>query len=99
MVKTRIWPSEASEKPKHPTSKPVGVWSWFVERGSIHVGGLVFDPFLGSGTTLIACEKLGRRCYGMEIEPRYCDVTIQRWENYTGKKAELCEDVNQNQPN
>ena len=48
----------------------------------------VLDPFLGSGTTMIACEKLGRRCYGMEIEPRYVDVAVRRWEEYTGKEAE-----------
>ena len=47
----------------------------------------VYDPFLGSGTTLIACEQLGRRCYGLEIEPLYCDVTVKRWETLTGKKA------------
>ena len=50
-------------------------------------GGLVCDPFCGSGTTLIAAEKLGRRCYGMEIEPRYCDVIVERWQQFTGKKA------------
>jgi hypothetical protein len=49
--------------------------------------GDVFDPFLGSGSTLIACEKLGRKCYGMEIDPHYCDVIIKRWEDFTGKKA------------
>ena len=43
----------------------------------------VYDPYLGSGTTLIACEKLNRICYGMEIEPKYCDVIIQRYCNYT----------------
>jgi 16S rRNA G966 N2-methylase RsmD len=51
--------------------------------------GIVTDPFLGSGSTLIACEKLGRRCYGMEIDPHYCDVIIQRFENFTGKTAIL----------
>ena len=45
------------------------------------------DPFLGSGSTLIACEKTGRKCYGMEIDPHYCDVIVKRWEEYTGKKA------------
>ena len=49
----------------------------------------VFDPFLGSGTTIIACEQVGRRCCGMEISPAYCDVIVQRWEAFTGKKAEL----------
>jgi DNA modification methylase len=47
----------------------------------------ILDPFLGSGTTLIACEKLDRICYGMEIEPRYVQVAIERWQNYTGQKA------------
>jgi len=49
----------------------------------------VYDPFLGSGTTLIAAEQLGRRCYGCEIDPRYCDVIVSRWEKLTGKKAEV----------
>jgi DNA modification methylase len=49
----------------------------------------VLDSFLGSGTTLIACEKLDRVCYGMEIEPRYVDVAVKRWEDFVGKKAVL----------
>ena len=52
-------------------------------------GDLVLDSFLGSGTTLIAAEQLGRKCYGMEISPAYCDVIVKRWENLTGKKAVL----------
>jgi len=52
-------------------------------------GDLVLDPFLGSGSTLIACEKTGRYCYGMELDPHYCDVIIKRWEEYTGKTAEV----------
>jgi len=51
-------------------------------------GESVYDPFLGSGTTLIAAEQLGRKCYGIEISPAYCDVIVQRWENLTGNKAE-----------
>ena len=51
--------------------------------------GIVYDPFLGSGTTLIAAEQLGRKCYGMEISPAYCDVIVKRWENLTGEKAVL----------
>jgi DNA modification methylase len=53
--------------------------------------GDVYDPFLGSGTTLIAAEQLGRRCYAIEIEPKYVDVAIARWEAFTGKKAEKCQ--------
>lgn len=51
--------------------------------------GIVFEPFCGSGTTLIASEKEERRCFGMELDEKYCDVIIKRWENYTGKKATL----------
>ena len=51
--------------------------------------GIVYEPFCGSGTTLIAAEQLGRKCYGMEISPAYCDVIVKRWETLTGKKAEL----------
>lgn len=47
----------------------------------------VYDPFLGSGTTLIAAEQLNRKCYGLEISPAYCDVIVQRWETLTGGKA------------
>ena len=59
----------------------------WMELLSWYDGEVVYDPFLGSGTTMIACEKLGRRCYGMEIEPRYVDVTVRRWEQYTGREA------------
>ena len=48
----------------------------------------MYDPFLCSGTTLIAAEKTGRKCYGMELDPKYCDVIVKRWEDFTGKKAE-----------
>ena len=50
--------------------------------------GAAYEPFCGSGTTLIAAEQLGRRCYGMEISPQYCDVIVKRWETLTGRKAE-----------
>ena len=72
----------------HPCPKPVKVWTWMMERGSINAGDCILDPFLGSGTTLIAAEKLNRKCYGMEIEPLYCDVIVDRWQQWTGKKAE-----------
>ena len=50
-------------------------------------GDIVFDPFLGSGTTILAAEQAGRIGYGIEIEPRYCDLTIKRFEKLTGTKA------------
>jgi DNA modification methylase len=51
--------------------------------------GIAYEPFCGSGSTLIAGEQLNRKCYGMEISPAYCDVIVKRWENLTGKKAVL----------
>lgn len=72
----------------HPTMKPVGLIEYLLGNSS-KVGGKVIDTCLGSGTTLIACEKTGRRCFGMEIDPKYCDVILTRWEDYTGKKAIL----------
>lgn len=72
----------------HPTQKPVAVPARAIELSS-NAGDLVVDLFLGSGTTLIACEQLGRKCYGVEISPAYCDVIVKRWENLTGKKAVL----------
>lgn len=71
---------------EHPTSKPVGL---VAETAKNHPAAIMADPFLGSGTTLIAAEQLGRKCYGMEISPAYCDVIVKRWENFTGKKATL----------
>ncbi|HUW33529.1 MAG TPA: site-specific DNA-methyltransferase [Planctomycetota bacterium] len=71
---------------QHPTEKPVALPAFFIPLHS-KPGEIVLDPFLGSGTTLIAAEQLGRRCYGMEIEPRYCDVIVRRWEEFTGQKA------------
>jgi DNA modification methylase len=51
-------------------------------------GSVVYEPFDGTGTTIIAAEQLGRRCYAMEIDPRYVAVAIKRWEQFTGKTAE-----------
>jgi DNA modification methylase len=76
------------KKPLDPTMKPVGL----VERcliNSTPPGGIVLDPFGGSGTTLIACEKIARRCLMLELDPIYVDVIVERWKNATGKKAVL----------
>jgi len=74
----------------HPTMKPVEIVLRATENSSKD-GDLILDLFLGSGTTLIACEKTNRKCYGMEIDPHYCDVIVKRWEEYTGNKAERIE--------
>lgn len=72
----------------HPTMKPVEIPEIAITHSS-KTGNIVADLFLGSGSTLIACEKTGRKCYGMEIDPHYCDVIVKRWEDYTGKQAVL----------
>lgn len=73
---------------EHPTMKPVGLVARAIQNSSAP-GDLVFDPFGGSGTTLIACEQTRRRCATIELDPRYVDVIVKRWENLTGEKAEL----------
>ena len=78
--------SERGERRVHPTQKPVVVQAEIISRYTTATE-LVADWYLGSGTTLIAAEQLGRVCYGIEIEPRYVDVTIERWQNLTGGKA------------
>jgi DNA modification methylase len=70
----------------HPTAKPVALVEAQL-RNSSQSGDTVLDPFLGSGTTLIAAESLGRACYGLEIDPRYAQVVIERWQAFTGLTA------------
>lgn len=84
-----VWEIGADKIPKHehPTQKPVECMARPIRNNS-KIGDTVYDPFLGSGSTLIACEKFKRRCYGMEIDPIYCDVIVKRWEQFTGQKAE-----------
>ena len=75
-------------KTNHSTQKPVEC----MRRPILHhtvAGDAVYDPFLGSGTTLVAAELTGRECYGLELDPGYCDVIVARWEKLTGKKATL----------
>ncbi len=71
---------------EHPTMKPVMLCAKAITNSS-KPRGLVLDTFLGSGSTLIAAEKTGRTCYGMELDPKYVDVIVKRWEDYTGSKA------------
>lgn len=90
---TTVWDIDRPMKSEeHPTMKPVEL----CERGianSSKSDDAIYDPFLGSGSTLIACEKTGRKCYGMEIDPHYCDVILTRWEKFTGKTAVLATGV------
>ena len=79
-----VWECQRpNASPEHPTMKPVELCERAIENSS-KTGDIVVDPFLGSGTTLIAAEKLGRVCYGMEIHPPYCAVTLQRYLDFTG---------------
>lgn len=80
-----------SKNEDHPTIKPAELWSALIEYHSAP-GDIVFDPFVGSGTTVVCAEQLGRKCRAVELEPRYCEVTMRRWEQLTGLKSELFED-------
>lgn len=71
---------------EHPTMKPVELCEKAILNSSKR-GAAVLDPFGGSGSTLLACERVDRACYTMELDPRFVDVIVKRWENYTGKKA------------
>ena len=70
----------------HPTVKPVALVADAILDCSARKD-VVVDSFLGSGTTLIACERTGRVCYGIELDPLYVDTAVRRWERYTGEKA------------
>lgn len=71
---------------EHPTMKPVKLFDYQI-RNNTKPNDIVLDPFAGSGTTLIACEQNGRVARLMELDPKYCDVIIKRWEEFTGKQA------------
>lgn len=74
---------------EHPTMKPIALFAYQLGN-STQRGGLVLDLFGGSGTSIIASEQTGRKCYTMELDEHYCDVILTRWENLTGKEATLC---------
>lgn len=79
-----------TQKYIHPTQKPIKVPARAIENSS-KKDDIVLDMFGGSGSTLLACEQLKRKCYTMELEPKYVDAIIRRWEELTGEKAELIE--------
>jgi DNA modification methylase len=72
----------------HPTQKPIKLLASIISDYTKE-GNIVLDPYLGSGSTLIACEQTERICFGAEIDPHYCDVIVKRWEEFTGQKANL----------
>lgn len=71
---------------EHPTMKPVPLFDYLITNSS-KPGDLILDTFGGSGTTIIACEQNNRKAFVMELDPHYCDVIIDRWEEFTGQKA------------
>lgn len=85
---TVIYENKPTKNDLHPTMKPVKLLARLIRDGS-DKHALIYDPFGGSGSTLIACQQLNRTCYMMELDPKYCDVIIKRWELFTGDKAIL----------
>jgi DNA modification methylase len=87
---TTVWPIDQADEPKglHPTLKPLEVFErpigWHTRPGEV-----CLEPFSGGGTQIIAAEKLGRRCYALELSPAFVDVGVRRWEKATGKQATL----------
>lgn len=86
-----LLPELGAIRSEHPATFPVGLPSEYIKAMTKKGDGII-EPFCGSGTTLIACEHLDRICYGMELDPKYCDVIVKRWESFTGEKAVLLND-------
>jgi DNA modification methylase len=83
-----VWPiPRPAQSELHPTMKPLPLVERAIENSS-HPGDLILDLFLGSGTTVIAAERTGRVCHGMELDPHYCRIVIARWEAFSGLRAE-----------
>lgn len=89
---TDIWEFDREPPKMHPTMKPIELIAYALKKSS-KKDDVVLDCFGGSGSTLIACEQLNRKCYMMELDPHYVDVIIERWENFTGQKAKLLKGV------
>ena len=85
---TTNYTARGDETRVHPTQKPVALAEWFIERWG-KKAEVIVDLFAGSGFTIMAAERMGKACYAMEYDPKYCDVIVQRWEAATGKKAVL----------
>lgn len=85
---TEVWEIDRPLNSKlHPTMKPIELCEKPIMNSS-KWNDIILDLFLGSGSTLIACEKTNRICYGMELDPKYCDVIVKRWEDYSGEKCQ-----------
>lgn len=84
---TVLYFDRPAKSEEHPTMKPIALFAYLMQN-STNREARVYDPFMGSGTTLMAAEQLGRTAYGMELDPRFVDVIVRRWETLTGQKAE-----------
>ena len=89
-----VWQCKRQKNTVHPTMKPIELIGMALQDQPKKK--IVYDGFGGSGSTLIACEQLDRTCYMMELDPKYCDVIIKRWEKFTGEKAVLLNDSGSN---
>ena len=85
---TTLWKIGRETNKNHPTAKPVELWNAPIENHT-KPGMVIYEPFSGSGSQIIAAEKLGRKCYAMELSPQYVDLTVQRWQEFTGQTATL----------
>jgi site-specific DNA-methyltransferase (adenine-specific) len=78
--------NKPSKSLQHPTTKPVDLWEYLMQNSS-KPGDIVLDQFMGSGTTIIAAERLGRHGYGLELDERYAQAILDRYQKFSGKKA------------
>ncbi len=85
---TTLWQVGRETSKEHPTAKPVDLWRPPIENHT-RAGEVMYEPFSGSGSQIIAAEQTGRRCYAMELSPVYVDVAVRRWQNFTGQRAVL----------
>lgn len=85
---TTLWAVGRETSKEHPTAKPVDMWKPPIENHT-KAGEVIYEPFSGSGSQIIAAEQTGRICYAMELSPNYVDVAVRRWQQFTGKRATL----------
>jgi len=85
---TTLWSVGRETSKDHPTAKPVDLWRQPIDNHTM-MGEIMYEPFSGSGSQIIAAETAGSRCYAMELSPQYVDVAVRRWQSFTGKQATL----------
>lgn len=88
MIDDPVWQVGNERSAEHPTAKPVELWKPQIANHT-HAGAVVYEPFSGSGSQIIAAEQLERRCFAMEIDPGYVRAAVTRWEQFTGRKAKV----------